>query len=73
MIVGQPGENAGSQEYLVYIACAAFFLTYINERLIEFFVEADQQQKMQQYFEVIHRECFFKKQIEKFIFNEALL
>lgn len=35
--MGQPGENAGSQEYLVYIACAAFFLTYINERLIEFF------------------------------------
>jgi len=26
-------------------------------------VEADQQQKMQQYFEVVHRECFFKKQI----------
>ena len=25
MIAGQPGENAGSQEYLVYIACAAFF------------------------------------------------
>ena len=28
MIVGQPGENAGSQEYLVYIACAAFFDLY---------------------------------------------
>ena len=31
-------------------------------------MEADQQQKMQQYFEVVNRESFFKKQIFKNLF-----